>query len=156
MNNKVKIHKWNQKETEILIATVKKYPTIWDTEQYDKENYSNAWSDIVKVMGINDVNEKEAKRKWTNLYSTFQSCLKKLQNPTSPKNGENAPPKSVLWTHFKKMLFVDPNIESDKLLAGHAQKALAVEPEDNLSEILSSSSGDCVVQDVKMESVRLF
>lgn len=156
MNNKVKIHKWNREETEILIATVQKYPTIWDNEHHDKENISNAWSDVVKEMGINDVNEKEAKRKWNNLHSTFQSCLKKLQNPSSPKNGENAPPKTVLWTHFKKMLFVDPTIETDKLLAGHAQKALAVEPEDNLSEILSTTSGDCVVQDDEMESVRLF
>lgn len=142
---------WSGKETDCLIRTVKKYPSIWDSEQFDKENKSHAWRAVVKEMGINHTDGREVRQKWKNLLFSFNDCLRKLQNLPLEKTGENNAPNFVIWRHFKKMQFLEPYIELDELLAEHAQRT--IESQEFLSDNLSTSSSDCVIQEVKMESV---
>ncbi|KAJ0174906.1 hypothetical protein K1T71_010014 [Dendrolimus kikuchii] len=112
---------------EHFIATVRKYPCLWNTtaiEYRDLELKDAAWAEVMKETDLSSV--KEVKLKWKKLRDSYRDALKR-QTDMLAKDPANPPKKNYPWKYMGPMQFLQPYMGNRKKPA-EAPAQAALEP----------------------------
>ncbi|XP_014213352.1 uncharacterized protein LOC106642934 [Copidosoma floridanum] len=162
-DNKVYPHVGRKTMEEMLIATVKKRPQIWNYKEYSSTERSaivrsQLWNEIAAIMNANNNNQYTIsflKTKWKNLCDTYRVYL--TREKMSSDQGKKCKP----WKYMKQMNFVKNIVDTSErkitfntsMQPATKETAMTVNSNDSDVEMCESNDNTEILQNETVNKI---